>query len=258
MLFFLFTFLIDIFGFSHISNAANPSIFDVSFSLPCVGNTPCPNPSDLPGFILRLYRFGAGIAGILAVGMIVFGAIYRMLNPGSADKQKEGVDMITSAIWGLVLLFGSYLILKTVNPRLVILDLNPVGSVATITFDRPSYANHPCPDYCSDTIAFKFIVPGSCTKLENVYTPDGKTCWSCWYMGLYRRTERLTCNFGSGIPKTADPCSVECDETNRKYKDTQCQELTGAVSNKNGKQCYSCPIIVDGAPQNDYNNCYFK
>jgi len=257
MLFSLFALLVGVFGFSYVSNAANPSIFDVSFSLPCVGNTPCPNPSDLPGFILRLYRFGAGIAGILAVGMIVFGAIYRMLNPGSADKQKEGVDMITSAIWGLVLLFGSYLILKTVNPRLVILDLNPVGSVATTTFDRPSYAADPCPAYCSSGILSGLL---SCDKVEGLYSSSGKVCWYCWYLGVGFRPVKLLCHTEAAEPisKTKDSCPAECGETAKKYKETLCLELTGALSNKTGKQCYGCPIIEDGAPQNDYQNCYFQ
>lgn len=73
---------------------------------------------NVSSYIANLYKFGVGIAGILAVGMIVAGAILYSVS-GAVDKKNEGKDMIYSAIWGVVLLLGSYLILKTVNPRLV-------------------------------------------------------------------------------------------------------------------------------------------
>ena len=77
--------------------------------------------SSIPAYITRLYQFGIGISGILAVGMIVFGAILYSTSAGQGDRQREGKDMITSALWGILLLFGAYLILKTINPDLVLL-----------------------------------------------------------------------------------------------------------------------------------------
>lgn len=103
-------------------------IVDVSFPCPneALGLGACGNPAsnDIAGYILRFYQFGVAIAGILAVGLIVAGSVYISASGGSPDKQSEGKDMITSAIWGLVLLFGSYLILNTVNPEIVTLK-NP-------------------------------------------------------------------------------------------------------------------------------------
>ena len=93
-----------------------------AFGLPCIG-TNCPSVTNdnvaIQGYLVRLYSFGLGISGILAVGMIIVGAIYRSISGGSPDKISEGNDMIKSAIWGLLLLFGSYLILQTINPVLV-------------------------------------------------------------------------------------------------------------------------------------------
>jgi len=74
--------------------------------------------STIAGYIGTIYRFAIGISGILAVGMIVAGGIYISVS-GAVDKQAEGKDMIISAVWGLVLLFGSYIILNTINPRIV-------------------------------------------------------------------------------------------------------------------------------------------
>ncbi|MDO8557129.1 MAG: pilin [Candidatus Jorgensenbacteria bacterium] len=72
-------------------------------------------------YIKKIYQFGIAIAGILAVGMIIAGGIYISATTGDVTKAGLGREMITSAIWGIVLLFGTYLILNTINPELVTL-----------------------------------------------------------------------------------------------------------------------------------------
>jgi D-alanyl-D-alanine dipeptidase len=47
------------------------------------------------------------------------GLMYSM--SGAVDKRKEGKDMIVNSLYGLGILMGSYLILKTINPNLVTL-----------------------------------------------------------------------------------------------------------------------------------------
>lgn len=95
--------------------------------------------TDIAGYIRSLYNIGLVIGGILAVGMIVIGAIFRIASAGSPDRIREGNDMIISALWGVALLFGSYLILNTVNPQIVTLQIAG-GSQTSI---RPVTA---CPD----------------------------------------------------------------------------------------------------------------
>lgn len=94
---------------------------DVSFL------NPSPTTVDMGEYINKLYNLGFSIAGILAVGMIVFGGIMYSAS-GALDKKKDAKDIILSAIWGLALLFGGYLILKTVNPQLVELE-NPGAGI---------------------------------------------------------------------------------------------------------------------------------
>lgn len=69
-------------------------------------------------YIARLYQIALAVAGVLAVGIIVVGSLFYTFAGGSTDRQREGKEMIISALWGIALLFGSYLILQTVNPRL--------------------------------------------------------------------------------------------------------------------------------------------
>jgi hypothetical protein len=116
--------------------AAAAELVRVDFPNVCpLGTDPtiCPQISGeniLAKYILRLYQFALAIGGILAAGMIVVGAIYISVS-GAIDKQAEGRDMIIQAIWGLVLLFSSYLILKTVNPQIV--SLSPTTEVKKLT-----------------------------------------------------------------------------------------------------------------------------
>ncbi len=134
--FFLVSFLILVF----ISMAAVVKAIEVDFLFPCppseAGLGDCPeitsNTSNIPQYIVRFYQFGVGIAGILAVGMIVVGAIYRTISAGSQDKIREGNDMIKNAIWGIVLLLGSYIILQTINPRLVSLEILGVNQIENL------------------------------------------------------------------------------------------------------------------------------
>lgn len=97
---------------------------EINIKFPCpsgefgVGECPEMTTDSIPNYIVRLYQFGIGIAGILAVGMIIAGAIMYSVS-GAVDKKGEGKDMIISALWGILLLFGSYLILKTINPKLI-------------------------------------------------------------------------------------------------------------------------------------------
>lgn len=113
-----------------VAQAAN--IVDVNFPCPG-GNIPgfpeCERipdgevTNDFVGYVLQAYQFGIGIVGIIAVGMIVYGGILIAWNTESIDKKGKGREMITSALTGIAVLFGSYLLLKTINPELVKFNL---------------------------------------------------------------------------------------------------------------------------------------
>ena len=71
-----------------------------------------------------VFRLALGIAGVLAVLMIVVGGVRYMLS--DAFTSKEGAkNQIWAAIWGLLILFASVLILETINPGLLNLEINP-------------------------------------------------------------------------------------------------------------------------------------
>ena len=76
--------------------------------------------SDLVQYLQDIYSFGIAIAGILAVVMISFGAFsYIITSGGNSSKMLDAKDMITEAIFGLVLALVAYLLLFVLNPDLV-------------------------------------------------------------------------------------------------------------------------------------------
>lgn len=98
--------------------------YEEKYDIPCVGGE-CETSSTAAGLVARIYQFGLGIAGLAALASIVYGAFKYVLSAGNIVEQKDARDQITQAILGLVLLFGSYLILKTINPQLVRLKETP-------------------------------------------------------------------------------------------------------------------------------------
>lgn len=116
---------------------AHAAAFDLP-NISCPSGIQCPQISTAAAaenpaaYVARLYQIALAVTGVIAVGIIVAGSLFYTFAGGSTDRQREGKEMITSALWGIALLFGSYLILETVNPDLVTLDL-PEYQRATTT-----------------------------------------------------------------------------------------------------------------------------
>jgi len=59
------------------------------------------------------------IAGLVAFGMFIYGAAQYTLSAGSIGSKDDAKETMLNAVYGLLLLFGAYLILYTINPNLV-------------------------------------------------------------------------------------------------------------------------------------------
>jgi hypothetical protein len=70
-------------------------------------------------YLQAIYKFFVGIAGILAVFMIMFGGVQWLFAGGSSSKITSAKETIFGSIIGLILVIGSYSILQFINPRLV-------------------------------------------------------------------------------------------------------------------------------------------
>ncbi len=104
--------------------------FRLETGLPGVPGGQLTTGKELPEYINYLFIFGLGSIGILALGVMMFGGIQYILAAGNAAKTEDAKEWIKSALYGLALLFASYLILRTINPDLVNLrnpNLKPVN-----------------------------------------------------------------------------------------------------------------------------------
>ncbi len=74
---------------------------------------------DLKTYLAGMYTTIIGIAGIVAVVLIVWCGI-KLMTSGSAGGKSEAKKCITNAIFGLLLAVGSWILLYTINPFLLI------------------------------------------------------------------------------------------------------------------------------------------
>ena len=70
-------------------------------------------------YIVGIYKWMLLVAGIVATIMIILGGFTYLTSGGNATRAGEGKERITSAIFGLILLLGSYMLLYLINPGLV-------------------------------------------------------------------------------------------------------------------------------------------
>jgi len=155
---------------------------------------------NLPCFIIGLYTYFAGVAGILATVMVMYGGIKYVVSFGSPQKISDAKDTIFAALSGLVLMLGAYVLLNFINPNLTDLKMPDVTGIKKV------------PDYicgkdaaCSDS---KYTDSTSCEKAGETWSYEvtpviaGRT--SCGDKGILNDVECFydDCEPGlGGVPR---------------------------------------------------------
>jgi len=104
---------------------------------------------DMGCYIVGIYRYFAGVAGILATVMIMYGGVQYVISLGNQQKLSQAKDTITGAIMGLVLVLGSYSILYLINPNLISFDLRIIDEGIPAVPENIVW----CEDYTDDPVA---------------------------------------------------------------------------------------------------------
>jgi hypothetical protein len=95
---------------------------------------PLPNLTIVSGsnplgtYLPIIFNLAIGLSAVFAVLMIVIGGL-QYISSDAIQKKSEGKERIKNAVISLVLVIGSWLILNTINPNL--LDINLVINPAT-------------------------------------------------------------------------------------------------------------------------------
>jgi len=106
--------------------------------------------STLPNYFV--YYFGAAmyIAGVLALIMLAVAGIQLIASAGNPERISEAKKRATSAILGLVLLFASFIIINTINPKLTNLaPSEPLKQVGGVLLAGPG-GTMPAPSQLAD------------------------------------------------------------------------------------------------------------
>ena len=71
--------------------------------------------TDVADYIIAIYKFGAGVAGMVAVVVIMWGGILWLTAGGKSEAIQSAKSYISSALLGLVLVFGSYMLMHSIK-----------------------------------------------------------------------------------------------------------------------------------------------
>lgn len=95
------------------------------------------NTTNLNTYLAGLFKVAIAVAGVLAFFMIVWGGFTYMTTDSIGGKE-EGKEYIQNALLGLTLALSAFLLLETINPKLVKFSLD-FGAVERTTTNRPPF-----------------------------------------------------------------------------------------------------------------------
>lgn len=126
--------------------------------------------TNIQSYLRAAFTILLSLGGLFAVTMLTLSGIRYMLSESGADKNKAK-ERIKSSIYGLLLLASSWLILYTINPKLLTFSLDltipgyqPVPAQITSQNSQPR----------TDASSYKDAL--SCSGSGNVWLGDSATC----------------------------------------------------------------------------------
>ncbi len=131
----IFTILVSAVLITFIFSLVAPAVFaqytelvypDISKNNPN-GPRPPNEVRELPNFIRYAFNLAIAIAGLAAFVSFVYGGVRYMTSAGNPGGISDAKDQIKASLLGLTLLLGSWLLLTTINPKLVVLKIDKGG-----------------------------------------------------------------------------------------------------------------------------------
>jgi len=103
---------------------------DLEVNYPTVPNAiskPSTTSVPLPEYVQYIYYFAIGLGVIIALIVLTLAGVQYMTSAGDPGKLQESKDRVISALIGLLILAGSGVILATIFPGFVILDIKEIS-----------------------------------------------------------------------------------------------------------------------------------
>jgi hypothetical protein len=180
-------------------------------------------------YISGFYVFFAGVAGILAVVMMMWGGFHYITAAGSPQRMNEGKSIISGAIIGLILVLTSYLLLNAINPRLIQLQVPSLRYIPQILV-----TDQYCEAQGSKAVAAAQQVNAECGDPVD-YDDNGvrRTCISLYIPGqtLLSWDQQLACFPRVGVSTVTAPSGATSTSTHVVYERRKAAGSEGVCEN---------------------------
>jgi hypothetical protein len=93
------------------------------------GFSPENTTTVLPEYVKYIFNFSLGISGVIVFLILIYAGVRYLTSTGDPAKQGDAKSRIWAALLGLAVLFGSYLILTTINPQLISLQVSEIDTL---------------------------------------------------------------------------------------------------------------------------------
>ena len=100
-----------------ITQEREPFEYKLMVPLPTPNGT-ATSTSGIVNYLMILYYFLFGIAGVMAMGSIVYSGFQWITSGSSHSNITQAKARISNSILGLIILLSSWVILQTINPNL--------------------------------------------------------------------------------------------------------------------------------------------
>jgi succinate dehydrogenase/fumarate reductase cytochrome b subunit len=146
----LCAFNIGILAHSVSAQSASNSWDEYTPLAPLPGTTNEGGKTDIQTYIPGIFKLAIGIASVLAVLMIIIGGV-EYITTDAIQGKSEGKARIQNALWGLVLVLVSWILLYTINQKqLTIFNLNVETTTSEQTRGSSNYGGDGTTDNTAD------------------------------------------------------------------------------------------------------------
>jgi hypothetical protein len=121
----IFTLLLPVIYFSLFSIpiiSAEETTYKLLAPLPLSGGGSLDTTTTASMYIPGMVMLIIGIAGVLAIVKIIYGGVVY-ISTDAIEGKSDGKQHIQDALWGLLLIISSWVILYTINPKLININL---------------------------------------------------------------------------------------------------------------------------------------
>ncbi len=134
-------------------------------------------PLGVSGLIGNFYKWVLGIGALIALLVLIYGGIVYTTSAGNESRIGEAKEWVFGALIGLFLLFGSYLVLNTINPELAKLkDITLLINQSAKDSNKPASSN-PSPPPVDQSVSLSLPLPaalsGGCNSCTDISTIEG-------------------------------------------------------------------------------------